>query len=93
MSLRIFGGPHRYFQGPGAIDELGRIARPFGARPVVIADAFVLDMLKDRLNAIFSNEGMEPVIRAFSGEITYAAIDALDGPTRAGHDPMTFTYA
>ncbi|MCB1445060.1 MAG: glycerol dehydrogenase [Rhizobiaceae bacterium] len=78
MSLRIFGGPHRYFQGPGAIDELGRIARPFGARPVVIADAFVLDMLKDRLNAIFSNEGMEPVIRAFSGEITYAAIDALD---------------
>lgn len=22
-----------------------------------------------------------------------AAIDALDGPTRAGHDPMTFTYA
>lgn len=23
----------------------------------------------------------------------YAAIDALDGPTRAGHDPMTFTYA
>ena len=22
-----------------------------------------------------------------------AAIDALDGPTRAGHDPLTFTYA
>lgn len=20
-------------------------------------------------------------------------IDALDGPTRAGHDPLTFTYA
>lgn len=23
----------------------------------------------------------------------HAAIDSLDGPTRAGHDPMTFTYA
>ena len=23
----------------------------------------------------------------------HAAIDALDGPTRAGHDPLTFTYA
>ena len=23
----------------------------------------------------------------------HAAIDALDGPTRAGHDPMTFSYA
>ena len=23
----------------------------------------------------------------------HAAIGALDGPTRAGHDPLTFTYA
>ena len=23
----------------------------------------------------------------------HAVIDALDGPTRAGHDPLTFTYA
>lgn len=78
MNLRIFGGPHRYLQGPDAIDALGRIARPFGTRPVVIADAFVLDLLKDRLAAIFSAEGIEPVVRAFSGEITYAAIDALE---------------
>ena len=32
----------------------------------------------------------------FGFELTaeeHAAIDALDGPTRAGHDPLTFTYA
>lgn len=78
MSLRIFGGPHRYIQGPGAIGELGRLARPFGTRPIVVADAFVLDLLKDRLEALFSTEGLTPIIRAFSGEITYSAIGALE---------------
>ena len=32
----------------------------------------------------------------FGFELTadeHAAVDALDGPTRAGHDPLTFTYA
>ena len=32
----------------------------------------------------------------FGSELTpeeHAAIDALDGPTRAGHDPLTFSYA
>lgn len=78
MTLRIFGSPHRYIQGPGAIGELGRLARPFGARPVIVADAFVLDLLKDRLEALFSAEGLTPIIRAFAGEITYPAIDALE---------------
>ena len=78
MSLRIFGGPHRYLQGPGAIEELARIARPFGAHPVVVADAFVLDLLGDRLANLFAAEAIEPIIRAFSGEITYPAIDALE---------------
>ena len=27
------------------------------------------------------------------GTLLHAAIDALDGPTRAGHDPLTFSYA
>ena len=32
----------------------------------------------------------------FGFELTadeHAAVDVLDGPTRAGHDPLTFTYA
>jgi glycerol dehydrogenase len=77
MSVRIFGSPHRYLQGPGALDELGRVALPFGKTPVVIADAFVLNMIGQRLDAIFATVGMQPVIRAFAGEITYPAIEAL----------------
>lgn len=78
MNLRIFGGPHRYIQGPGAVDGLARIARPFGARPVVVADAFVLDLLGERFTTLFAAEAVDPIIRAFSGEITYSAIDALE---------------
>jgi glycerol dehydrogenase len=78
VSLRIFGGPHRYLQGPGALDEIGRLARPFGANPAIIADAFVLDLLKDRLESLMTAEGLTPIILPFSGEITYRAIDALE---------------
>ena len=77
MSYRIFGAPHRYIQGPGALDELGRVAAAFGGNPVVIADALILDMLGARLERILVDAGLNPIMHAFGGEITYAAIDAV----------------
>lgn len=77
MSYRIFGAPHRYIQGPGALDELGRVAAAFGKNPVVIADRFILDMIGTRLMRIFDEAGLQPILHAFGGEITYAAIDAV----------------
>ena len=74
---RIFGAPHRYIQGPDALDELGRVASAFGPSPVVIADAFILDTMGARIETILAAAGLTPVIRAFGGEITYPAIDAL----------------
>lgn len=88
MSLRIFGGPHRYLQGPGALDEIGRLARPFGTKPAIIADAFVLDLLKDRLETLLAAEGLTPIILPFSGEITYAAIDALEAALAGQHPSL-----
>ena len=83
MAVRIFGAPHRYHQGPGAFDRLGKIIAPFGPTPLVVADTFVLDMLGERLDAALA--GMAPIVRPFGGEITYAAIEALvaslDGAT------------
>jgi len=75
--VRIFGGPHRYFQGPGALDRLGEVAAPFGPHPLVVADQFILARLGARLENTLRNSGLEPVIRGFAGEITYPAIDAL----------------
>jgi glycerol dehydrogenase len=81
--IRIFGAPHRYYQGPGAFEKLADIVAPFGDRPLVVADAFVLDMLGERLRAMMAARGLTAETRAFAGEITYAAIgalkDSLDG--------------
>lgn len=75
MSYRIFGAPHRYLQGPGAIEELGRTAARFGTKPVIIADAFVLEMIGARLETIMAAAGLSPTVHAFAGEITYGAIE------------------
>ena len=77
-ALRIYGGPHRYIQGPDALDHLGKAAAPFGKTPVVVADAFILDRIGARIEAILQAAGLQPVIRAFEGEITYPAIEALN---------------
>ena len=42
MSVRIFGGPSRYVQVPGAIDRLGELTAGLTRRPVIVADADVL---------------------------------------------------
>lgn len=34
-------GPGRYLQSPGALADLGRLARPFGARALLVTDAVV----------------------------------------------------
>lgn len=74
---RVFGAPHRYIQGPDALDELGRIAAVFGSSPVVIADAFIFDTMGARIEAILSDAALKPKMHSFGSEITYAAIDAL----------------
>lgn len=73
----LFGAPHRCYQGPGALGLLGQVVAPFGPNPLLIADAFVLKVLGDRLGAICAASGLTPIMRVFEGEITYPAIDAL----------------
>jgi glycerol dehydrogenase len=75
--MRIFGSPHRYYQGPGILDELGPIVAPLGPRPLIVVDAFMLETLGARLEATLSRAGVTAAIRPFAGEITYAAIDSL----------------
>lgn len=85
MSLRVFGAPHRYIQGPGALDRLGAVLAPFGPAPLVIADVYVLEMLGDRIRTALASERLVPQILSFGGEITYAAMEAL--ATRAEGTP------
>lgn len=77
--MRIFGSPHRYYQGPDAFDRLGEIIAPLGAAPLIVIDDFMLGMLGERLDASLEAASLKATVRAFSGEISYPAIDALIG--------------
>lgn len=73
--IRVFGGPTRYVQGPGAIEELGRLTEALTQRPVAVVDADVLPFVEAALERGFSGRGL-PVL-PFSGEVTPAAMDDL----------------
>lgn len=77
MSLRIFAGPLRYLQGPGALDLLGEVIAPYGARPLVVTDRFVRDLLGERVHALLAAASPDPAYLLLDGEITAAAADAL----------------
>ncbi|MFG1211564.1 glycerol dehydrogenase [Xanthobacter flavus] len=82
MSVRAFGSPARYIQGPDALSELGALVRLHGRRPFVVADAIVMDLLGARLKAELGE--VEAVTFAtFGGECTAAEIDKLAAAARA----------
>lgn len=76
MTMRVFGGPHRYVQGPGALGELAPLVALYGRRPFVIVDAAVIDLIRARLAPVFTD--VEAVTFAtFSGECTAAKVDEM----------------
>lgn len=77
MTMRVFGGPHRYVQGPGALAELAPLVALYGRRPFVIVDAAVMDLIRKRLEAVFAGADIAATFAAFSGECTAGKIDAM----------------
>lgn len=73
--LKIFGSPHRYFQGPGALDLLPEICDLAGGTPALVVDADVLDMTRGNLTSLFDEK--PHCLLPFSGEVTFAALDGL----------------
>lgn len=84
MTLRAFGGPHLYVQGPDALAELPARIAALGARPFVVADAVVKGLLGPRLRGLL---GPEATFATFGGECTAGEIDRLSAAARqAGAD-------
>lgn len=77
MTIRAFGGPHRYIQGPGALAELGAILAAYGRRAFVVADAVVAGLLSERLSAAVAGHVDSLVFGDFAGECTAAEIDRM----------------
>jgi glycerol dehydrogenase len=76
MTIRAFGGPHRYVQGPGALSELATLVPLYGRRPFVVADVAVAG-LRDQVTALLEPyvDGLE--FAEFSGECSANQIDAM----------------
>lgn len=88
MTIRAFGGPHRYVQGPGALSELAALVSLYGRRPFIVADVAVLGSLRDQLTALLKpcTDGME--FAEFSGECSANQIDAIAAKASAANSDV-----
>lgn len=77
--LRVFGGPLRYLQGPGALDQLGAQVASLAPSAVLISDRFVLDLVSARVAASCQASGVRLSTCEFSGDITPAEVQRLVG--------------
>ncbi|OZG66552.1 aldo/keto reductase [Bifidobacterium eulemuris] len=79
--------------GDGAIE---RIAEAHGVSPAQVILRWHVEngtiIIPKSVHAERQRENLDLFSFALTAD-EHAAIDALDGPTRAGHDPLTFTYA
>ena len=79
--IRVFGSPHRYYQGPGALDRLPAICADIGRLPFLVVDADVRKLVESRLVELFA--GRPHQVADFRGEVTVNLMDELAGRARA----------
>ncbi|MBB5050898.1 glycerol dehydrogenase [Afipia massiliensis] len=88
MTIRAFGGPHRYVQGPGALNELAALVSLYGRRPFIVADVAVLGSLREQLTALLKPcvDGLE--FAEFSGECSANQIDTMAAKASAANSDV-----
>lgn len=79
MTMRAFGSPRLYLQGPGLLDRAADALAAIGRAPFAVVDPVVLDRMGNRLAAALP----EARLARFSGEITAGEIERLAGEARA----------
>jgi glycerol dehydrogenase len=84
MEMIVFGSPSRYYQGPGCLDRFGEIVGGLGKRAVIVADAFVLPMLRQRLENSADGASLALQLLPFAGDVTNEAISGLLAEIEAG---------
>lgn len=85
MTIRAFGGPHRYVQGPGALSELATLVPLYGRRPFIVADVAVLGALREQLKTLLQPSTDSVEFAEFSGECSATQIDAMAGKANAAN--------
>ncbi|MFT3666961.1 glycerol dehydrogenase [Piscinibacter sp.] len=75
--IRAFGAAHRYYQGPGALGLVGQVAAGLGRRPLLVADAVVAQLLRERAAQSCAAQGMELRWVEVRGDVTRAMVQRL----------------
>jgi len=88
MTIRAFGAPHRYIQGPDALNELSALLPLYGRRPFVVADVAVLGTLRPQLQALLQPVVDEVSFVEFSGECSVKQIDAMAAQAEAARSDV-----
>lgn len=76
--IRAFGGPRLYLQGPGALAELGPVVAGIATRAALVGDADVLERYGSVVEQRLRAAGVGVGSAALRGEVSDAAIGALD---------------
>ncbi|MVA20604.1 iron-containing alcohol dehydrogenase [Agrobacterium vitis] len=70
MTSRGYGGPLRYVQGPGVINEIGLYIAPLSNSALIVIDAFFWDTLRPDVEKNLAAHGVKSHFLKFSGEST-----------------------
>ena len=74
---RIIISPSKYVQGNGALANIGNYVKALGAKPLILADAFVTKLVGDTVATSFHSVDIKPEFDCFNGECSRPEIDRL----------------
>ena len=82
------GFPRNYFQGSEILDRIGELISPLGARPLVLSDKVVYDIVGKRVEESFSDQAMGFNFVQFGGECCEPEIERIKTQCRESNVDM-----
>lgn len=81
--LKVIQSPAKYIQGPDALYHIGKYAKPFGDRALIIADKFVMELVGSTVKDSLSQYEVNGHFELFNGECTHKEINRLSELAKA----------
>ncbi|MVA25171.1 glycerol dehydrogenase [Agrobacterium vitis] len=79
MTSRGYGGPLRYVQGPGVINEIGLYIAPLSNSALIVIDGFFWDALRPEVEKNLDAHGVKSHFMKFCGESTDKEVERAVG--------------
>lgn len=83
MANIVFVSPGKYVQGKGSLKQIGEYVKPYGNRPLVVADNIVWGITKETVEESFSTTAIDFHYVAFNGESSLNEVNRIAEEGRA----------